>query len=225
MPGKDTNIGAKRARETRAELSGDPAGPLACLLTAVEDELGIPVVVAALPQDVAGACWRDGDRVVLWVNGTEPVVRQRFTLAHELGHVRCRHAAGVPVDTFETLAGRTTDAREIQANAFAAELLAPAAGVRAAVNGEPGLDDVARLAARSGMSTIAALIRFKTLGLLAEPAPLERAIEAGEQNAVYERLALPWLEDGLARVDPERLPRVPPMLDGSLLAQIAERAT
>ena len=89
---------------------------------------------------------------MLWVNGTHPAVRMRFTLAHEIGHVRCGHDAGVAVDTYETLGGRSTDAREVQANAFAAELLAPAAGVRAMLDGEPTLEDVVRIAARYGIS-------------------------------------------------------------------------
>jgi Zn-dependent peptidase ImmA (M78 family) len=137
MAGRDTNIGAKRARETRAELELAPADPCPCILTAVEEHLGVPVVIATLPQKIAGCCWRDRDRVVLWVNGTQAPVRQRFTLAHELGHVRCRHDMAVAADTFETLAGKTTDSREIQANAFAAEFLAPAEGVRAMRDGEP----------------------------------------------------------------------------------------
>ena len=82
----------------------------------------------------------------------------RFTLAHEVGHVRCGHDAGVAVDTYETLGGRSTDAREVQANAFAAELLAPAAGVRAMLDGEPTLEDVVRIAARYGISPIAAAL-------------------------------------------------------------------
>lgn len=167
MAGRDTNIGAKRARETRAALGlpEDAAAP--CVLTAVERDLELAVVVAALHEGVAGCCWRDGERVVLWVNGTQAVVRQRFTLAHELGHVRCGHAGAVAVDTYETLAGMTTDSREVQANAFAAELLAPAAGVRATVAGrEPSLDDVVRIAARYGISAIAAVYRLDTLAVV-----------------------------------------------------------
>src|SRR3712207_7408724 len=59
-------------------------------------------------------------------NGREATTRQRFTLAHELGHVRCGHAPAVDVDTIADLANRT-DPLEVQANAFAAELLLPRA--------------------------------------------------------------------------------------------------
>ena len=178
MASKDTNTGAKRARETRSELGLSAEEPMGCLLTLVERRLELPVVIAALPQPIAGCCWHDGARIVLWVNGTHAAVRQRFTLAHELGHLRCRHDARIEVDTFETLAGKTTDSREIQANAFAAELLAPAAGVRAMVDGEPTLDDVVLIAARFGISTIAALYRLNTLGLTG---PLREA-QAGDRR-------------------------------------------
>ena len=183
MASKDTNTGAKRARETRSELGLSAEEPLECLLTLVERQLELPVVIAALPQPIAGCCWHDGARIVLWVNGTHAAVRQRFTLAHELGHLRCRHDARIEVDTFETLAGKTTDSREIQANAFAAELLAPAAGVRAMVDGEPTLDDVVLIAARFGISTVAALYRLNSLGLTD---PLREA-QAGDRRRPAQR--------------------------------------
>jgi hypothetical protein len=86
-----------------------------------------------------------GDRVV--VNQEHSEGRQRFTAAHELGHVRlghlCAGLAGLePLDEVERLAtaewtailGRADAARircqEVEANAFAAELLAPRAWVR-----------------------------------------------------------------------------------------------
>jgi Zn-dependent peptidase ImmA (M78 family) len=221
MPRRDTNIGAKRARELRAELGLDADEPLACVLTLAEADLGIPVIIAALPAGVAGCCWRDGERVVLWVNGREPRVRQRFTLAHELGHLRCRHHGTMPVETFVTLSGKATDSREVQANAFAAELLAPAAGVRALVGGaEPGLAEVVRIAATYGLSAIAALYRLTTLGLTRRYAELTAAVEAGELEAVWERLGPEPLDDGIARIEPSGLPWLSPALRGSALAAV-----
>jgi Zn-dependent peptidase ImmA (M78 family) len=217
MASKDTNTGAKRARETRSELGLSAEEPLECLLTLVEQQLGLPVVIAALPQPIAGCCWHDGARIVLWVNGTHAAVRQRFTLAHELGHLRCGHDARVAVDTFETLAGKTTDSREIQANAFAAELLAPADGVRAMIAGEPTLDDVVLMAARFGLSTIAALYRLNTLGLTARYEKLKQEIDEGMHTAVWDRLAPEPLADKIAAID-GTLPRLSPALAGSALA-------
>src|SRR5215218_856798 len=58
MAGVDVNRGAKRAREARAALGLDPAAPLACLLSVVEEDARLPVVVCAMPDGVAGACFR-----------------------------------------------------------------------------------------------------------------------------------------------------------------------
>jgi Zn-dependent peptidase ImmA (M78 family) len=222
LAGKDTNIGAKRARETRQELGLEAGSPVPCLLTAVEDQLRIPVVIASLPDGIAGCCWRDGERLLLWVNGTEPSFRQRFTLAHELGHVRCRHEGGVPVETIETLSGKTTDSREIQANAFSAELLAPADGVRAMVDHEPALEDVVLIAARYGISTIAALYRLNSLGLTERERydRLKHQVENDADASVPDRLAPRVLADEIAAIDPGALPRLSPSLAGSALAGI-----
>lgn len=222
MASKDTNVGAKRARQTREALGLDPGAPLECVLTLVESLLNVPVVVAALPSGVAGCCWRDGEQVVLWVNGTHALVRQRFTLAHELGHLRCGHDGAIPVETFKTLGGKTTDSREVQANAFAAELLAPAVGIKAMVDGsDPDMEDVVRIAAAHGVSTIAALYRLNSLGLTARYEELARAIGDGEHEPVWDRLEPEPVGDVIATIDANELPWLSPGLRGSALAAIA----
>jgi Zn-dependent peptidase ImmA (M78 family) len=222
---KNTNTGAKRARDTRTELGIDATAPLRCVLTVVERDLGLPVVVARLPEGIAGCCWRDGARVVLWVNGTQAAVRQRFTLAHEVGHVRCGHDHDVPVETVETIGGKSTDDREIQANAFAAELLAPADGIRATLDGEPSLEDVVLIAARYGISAIAALYRLNTLGLTGRYEALKQEIADGLHVALYEWVAAEVVVDAIAAIEPAALPRLSPALDRSALAAIAGRVT
>jgi Zn-dependent peptidase ImmA (M78 family) len=221
MAGKDTNTGAARARETRSALRIDAAEPLGCILTVVERDLGLPVIVAALPQGIAGCCWREGERTVLWVNGTQAAVRQRFTLAHEVGHVRCGHDADVPVETFATIGGKSTDSREVQANAFAAELLAPAAGIRAAVEGEPSLEDVVLIAARFGISPIAALYRLNTLGLAARYEALKQEIADGLPEALWQWIAPEAVVDAIGSIDAASLPRLSPVLRDSALAAVA----
>jgi len=218
---KNTNIGAKRARDTRTALGIDATAPLGCVLTVVERDLGLPVVVAALPEGIAGCCWRDGSRTVLWVNGTQAAVRQRFTLAHEVGHVRCGHDHDVPVETVETIGGKSTDDREIQANAFAAELLAPAAGIRAMLAGEPSLEDVVLIAARYGISTIAALYRLNTLGLTSRYEAFGQEIADGLDEAVWASIAPEVVADAIAAIGRGSLPRLSPALQGSALAAVA----
>src|SRR4051794_24151087 len=168
MASLNTNRGAKRAREARERFGLDDASPVPCILTLVEERAGLPVVVGALPNDVAGALWRNGTGSIVWVNAAQSVERQRFTVAHELGHVCCGHE-GTAIDTDATLFGQGRDSHEVQANAFAAELLAPRVGVEALVEPDPTLEDVVRLAAHFGISTVAALYRCSTLNLLSGP--------------------------------------------------------
>lgn len=217
MPGRDTNLGAKRARQARAELGLDPAAPLPCVLTAVEEAAGVPVGLVAFGDGIAGYCWRGGDRVILWVNGSHSAPRQRFTLAHEFGHLRCGHDGALPPESVETLGGKVTSDVEIQANAFAAEFLAPAVAVRERVTPDPSLEDVVRLAAHFGISTIAALYRLNTLGLAPRYATLKDEIEEGLDTVVWHRLDPPTPEDLIAAVSPARLPRLSPTLRGSAL--------
>jgi Zn-dependent peptidase ImmA (M78 family) len=207
MAGVDSNRGAKRAREARAALGlGD--GALPCLLRAVE-RAGYPVVVAELPDGVAGACYR-GE--LLWVNGAQPLARRRFTLAHELGHAWCRHDGALEPDTVATLSGRTSNPYEIQANAFAAEFLVPRAGF--ALEGEPTLEDVVEAAARYGVSAIVIVYRLRQLKRAPEEriARLQQEIEDG----LHAYLGPEPLHDGLAEI--EALPYLSPALEGSLLA-------
>jgi Zn-dependent peptidase ImmA (M78 family) len=217
MPGNDTNTGAKRAREAREALGLDAAAPLECLLGTIEGA-GIPVIVARMPMGLAGCCFKEDGRVLLWVNGDHVAARQRFTLAHEFGHVRCGHEAGVAVDSVSMLGGITSDSREVQANAFAAEFLAPRAGVEALVDRDPGLEDIVRIAAHFGVSAIAALFRLRTLGLTSRFERLQEEVGEGLHEQVRDYLDLPAFRDGLAGIGD--LPRIPDALAGSALAAL-----
>jgi Zn-dependent peptidase ImmA (M78 family) len=210
MPGLDTNTGAKRAREARERLGLDAASPVGCVLSLVERAAGLPVAVATLPEDVAGALYRNPRGSIVWVNAQQPVERRRFTIAHELGHECCGHSGARKVDTAAILSGATRDPQEVQANAFAAQFLAPRDGVGAMVDGTPSLEDVVRIAAHFGVSTLVALYRLSTLEL-ASPArirALRREIDEGLANEVWERLDPVRVQDALSALAGD--PRLPP---------------
>ncbi len=220
MAGLDANRGAKRAREARAALGLDPAERLPCLLDVVEQRAGLPVVVAALPDGVAGACAPLGPGRLLWVNGTQARVRQRFTLAHELGHVWCKHDGRLPVDSFATLSGRTSNPLEVQANAFAAEFLIPRGALDEVLDREPTLDEIVVVAAHFGTSAIMTLYRFKQHDRIsaARCARIEDEIRQGLHAAASRRLELAPLADRLGRL--EHLPYFSPALAGTRLAAV-----
>jgi Zn-dependent peptidase ImmA (M78 family) len=218
MASLDTNRGRKRAREARAAFRLDPDAPLPCLLSVIEEQARLPVVVTGgLPDRVAGACFRRDGGAVLWVNGRQWQPRQRFTLAHELGHVCCGHDGALPVETFETLDGRPTNPREVQANAFAAEFLVPRSGMERLIDAEPTLDHVVIIAAHYGVSSIVVVYRIGELGLASprRAQQLVREVEDGLHRDRFETLGLEPLQDRLGTLG--ALPYISPSLAGTLL--------
>lgn len=57
---------------------------------------------------------------LLFYKPDDPVVRQRFSVAHELGHYLMKHSIGRDIFNINS-----KDPREIEANVFAAEFLIP----------------------------------------------------------------------------------------------------
>ena len=145
--------------------------------------LGISIVREPLPgQQVSGFYLRRGETQVIGVNSAHANVRQRFTIAHEIGHAVLSARDHLYVDRIARLrdahSAEGTDPAEIEANAFAAELLMPRDLLDAHLRRRGGLDiydqdDVRRLADDFEVSTQALLIRLSTLDLpLASDWPL-----------------------------------------------------
>jgi Zn-dependent peptidase ImmA (M78 family)/transcriptional regulator with XRE-family HTH domain len=100
--------------------------PIADLVSVVE-EAGLRVVGADLPEDdIEGAflTMPECDASVALINRSKPALRQRFTLAHEYGHLLLHRSKGFIVDQ---AVFQMTSPEERQANAFAAALLMPKA--------------------------------------------------------------------------------------------------
>lgn len=84
---------------------------------------GLKVDVRPIPNPGwAGALQSDDSRAVIWLNESDVKVRQRFTLAHELGHLML-HETGVEFRD-QRFWGSP---KEVEANAFSADLLMPLA--------------------------------------------------------------------------------------------------
>ena len=214
MPGRDTNIGAKRARDARARVGLPAEAPLACLLTVVEERFDLPVVLLPIADGYAGAYLRRGTAGLVVVHQPDGIARKRFTLAHELGH----HVMGHPaqVDTWADMLSGDRPPHELQANAFAAEFVAPAAGIRAWFDEHAPaavtLETIAMLSARFGLSCEATMYRLTTLRLLTDAERAGRVaaeIEAGDHHALIKLLGLDYPDDELAGSHDLSL-RVPP---------------
>src|SRR6266851_1759525 len=121
--------------------------------------LGADVRYEPFEGELSGMLFREKGRSVVGVNALHSRTRQRFTIAHELGHLLLHSDNDLFVDKHyrvrrDRRSSEASDYAEIQANAFAAELLMPTALLTADVLGaELGLDlendsQIARLAAR-----------------------------------------------------------------------------
>jgi hypothetical protein len=139
-----------------------------------------------LPAEISGYIRRlPGDRYEIASNGNEHYFRQRFTLAHELGHyVLHRNLLGdgvnddrmyrsAPDGGIDNSAIRAV--HESQANSFAANFLMPADMILAEVI-EPGAFDIKATATRYQVSPSAMRWRLRSLGYsdLAGPDPVLR---------------------------------------------------
>ncbi|MDD7771779.1 MAG: ImmA/IrrE family metallo-endopeptidase [Firmicutes bacterium] len=108
-----------------------------------------------------GFTFRRGESYVIVYDSTATVERQRFTVAHELGHCLLGHlksdgatqGCAEPSDRMEEM--------QLQANVFASRLLAPACVLRAA-----GVRDARDIARLCGISLPAAQWRWQRLQLL-----------------------------------------------------------
>lgn len=143
------------------------------------------IVREPMPDDISGMLVPlSTSREVKWVivvNNDHAQVRQRFTIAHELGHILLHkytspHADGrVRVRFRDDDSSRGNDFEEIEANGFAAELLMPERVIRSLatwINFDPadGKDDrkaviaMTRLAKRFQVSVQALSFRIANLG-------------------------------------------------------------
>lgn len=134
--------------------------------------MGINIVVQELENKMSGFLILKNGQVAIGINQNHHPNRQRFTVAHELGHYLLhREQSNIFVDSMlfyrdqDSADGKTQ--QEIQANAFAAELLMPEAVIEEHLrNNEVDLYDpveVAKLASKFGVSEQALTIRLVNL--------------------------------------------------------------
>lgn len=127
---------------------------------------GVPVFEYPLAPDLSGYLDWDSRGAFIVVNSHHGAVRQRFTVAHELGHFYDAYRRNLPKIKKDRsdLASRGTDIEEIYANRFAASLLMPADAVRTKFE---VVRDVGALARIFNVSEQAMSLRLRNLGLTA----------------------------------------------------------
>jgi len=168
---------ARMQAEKLAQRLGADTPPID--VEAIARGLKLKVIKEDLGQGVSGLLVSDGLSAYICVQQLDAPVRQRFTIAHELGHYILRHHVGTGENVLVdrgvmgergALASQGIDPKEIQANQFAACLLMPSRLVRQEVErfGTTPLSDanVSELAKTFKVSEQAMTIRLTKLGLL-----------------------------------------------------------
>jgi len=142
----------------RNDLIWDLAQP-DLLAEIIEERYRIPVLVWPVPNAPFGATLKLGDAFAIWVNSFDvPGTQQRFTLAHELGHIFLKHVqthrvemASSP-DAVTSVGAPDRRSQEVYANAFAAGLLAGYDAVSPVWDRDLSAASIADVAARLGVS-------------------------------------------------------------------------
>jgi hypothetical protein len=157
--------GRAAARAVRDALRLGEA-PIADVVGVIEDLTGTDVGTAALPAGVSGVCVTDPERAtsIILVDSTRVAERQRFSLAHELGHLLFGSSTHVDAASTE----RTPE--EILCDEFARHLIIPESGIRAWLSAScPGVIDeraMALLARHFGASPDVTRIQLDRMSLL-----------------------------------------------------------
>ena len=135
-------------------------GPLASDL---EAKLNIDIAIEPLTSGLDGLAITRGHFRLIMVSSAIPAHRQRYTLAHEVGHVLAGDGNEV-ID--ENITAHITP-RETRANAFAAAFLMPVTALRAAVGKAPVTEQlIGDLLSRYRVSLDALAFRLHNVGLV-----------------------------------------------------------
>lgn len=142
-------------------------------VAAVAKALSADVVYEVLEDDTSGFLLREHGASTIAINARHHPNRQRFTLAHECGHLHLHADKGdrLWLDKtslfFRDQNSSTGDQfAEIEANQFAAGLLMPEGLIAQAVEGFIEEVDIVRLALKFEVSERAMTVRLVSLGLI-----------------------------------------------------------
>jgi len=144
---------------------------------AIARAVGLDVRYAPTTDDVSGALIRNGKSAVIAVNSAQHENRQRFTIAHEIGHFILHKRTDqhfdedFRIDYRNAVSSEATQRSEIEANGFAAALLMPVKFLQNDLLrvelGESDADqEIQTLAVRYKVSSRAMELRLLNLGFI-----------------------------------------------------------
>jgi Zn-dependent peptidase ImmA (M78 family)/transcriptional regulator with XRE-family HTH domain len=145
----------------------DGVAQRADLADVVEAVFGADVAILDLGNDFDGLATSSDDVKLIVLATSQMPARQRFTLAHELGHLLAGDDQGVHLDQDIFAHAQAQSPSEARANSFAASFLMPADTLRGAM-GSTGLTgpDFAALACELNVTPSALAFRLESLRLI-----------------------------------------------------------
>ncbi len=129
----------------------------------IAESVGLTVQESS-PERKSG--YLNAEAKTIFVSPSESQVRQRFTVAHELGHFILGHGSSDRLNT--EWSDRYTPeqmGKERDANQFAAEVLMPPLALSVLIN-KMGITDMVKLRKQLGVSSQSLYYRLKNLGYI-----------------------------------------------------------
>ena len=153
-------------RIANQQLGENPSYPVE--VVKIANKLGYQVFRLQKDERPGIAGKVDHDKKSIFVKPSDPVQRQRFTIAHEIGHILLHRNGGKPShfrdDDEIAVAVYSDSTEETEANRFAAMLLMPESEFKKVWGLHRG--SVEEIADYFNVSQLAAAVRANTLGLM-----------------------------------------------------------
>lgn len=197
-PAPKNEAGARQEGRELAELVMDKLpveGAISDLVGFAEKHIGLDVVIADVPDHCDGAV-AVGERVAVAIVDTTMSGRQRFTLAHEIGH-----AIAGDVDVLYVEHGAHDSLVETRADTFAASLLMPADALRTVLGRQPGPIELVEAMVVFGVSWSAMRRRCDALGI-----EVTRELRDATGLELFTRAGRATEESRVAAPIPSRIP-------------------
>ncbi|MDR7381915.1 helix-turn-helix domain-containing protein [Promicromonospora iranensis] len=176
------------------------------LINALDTAFDVDTVVERFPGGLDGFAWQTSTLRLIGAGMTLYWARQRFTIAHELGHILLRHAHDLVA---ENVGQHGKHPHEKAADKFAAEFLMPETVLRAAApTGHLVRAEAIRLVNLLQVSPVALSWRARNLGLISPSEQRELAALTAETCSILGRrpeLAHQAGTDSAARRFPRRI--------------------
>lgn len=143
--GRDQRIGSKiklgRQPDEFLRKAGVKGPPVP--VENVAKLFGAQINSAPFKGEMSGLLFHDNDHLIIGINSLDPKERQRFAIAHELGHLNFHSDKTLRIERNfsasrpSAKSGFTVDKVESAANDFAANLLIPFVNLKADLKGKP----------------------------------------------------------------------------------------